>query len=137
MSAVQAQLDKADLSMWEAYGIAVAAVGFGLYTAWIMADFVPHWLVFSVVVVITAWRLLSIDDNSGRYAYGCYTMAALLVLSPLLLIAPGVLSAGDMGVSWWTMVWMEINLVLVVVFLIPAAVFAYLGARYDDRWEIA
>lgn len=112
-------------------GTIVGAVILGLYAAWIAADIVARWLVFLVVALVVGYVLLTKPTVRSQAVYGGYALAALIVLTPIFVIIPDVLSAGTYGVGATGMIFQIANLLLLVVFLIPAAIVAYAAYRLD------
>jgi len=110
-------------------GIALGGVVLGAYAMWITADLLPRALVFIFVAVGVAGMLYGREDGRARLVYAGYVFSGLLFLTPVMMILPRVLSAGAYGRGVFELVFVTMNLVLFVVFLIPAAIVAYLSYR--------
>lgn len=116
----------------DATTVAVAVGGglvLGLYASWMAADLVARWLVFLVVAVGAGYALFDQPDVRAQVAYGCYVLAGLLVLTPILMLFPDVLSGSEYGVGAVGMAAQLANLILLLVFGLLAAIVAYAGYR--------
>lgn len=126
--------------MSERYGAAVAGVEFeprhlsraavgslavGLYATWMAADLVGRWLVFPAVAVLAGALLYGRDGGHEQLVFVGYAFAVLLAVTPAFVVLPDVLADG------LTMLFMTANLLLVVLFALPAAAVAYVTYRVD------
>lgn len=130
MASPHERLRRARLLSWEAGAIFLAATAAGGYAGWIAADFAPRWLTVPVIAVITGWFLLG-QTGRQRLSFAYYAAAVLLLATPVLLVLPDVLASPALGVSAASMVLLEVNALLVLVFLIPGIALGYLGYRID------
>lgn len=109
--------------------VALGAVVLALYASWMAADLVARWLTIPLVVVIAGGLLYGRTSASDKLAFVGYALAALLALTPVLIILPDVL--GDFTESPVEMALTVSNLLLVVAFALLAALVAYLAYRID------
>lgn len=105
----------------------------GLYASWAAADVATRWLTFVVVTLVVGYRLAEQSTVRKQSVTAGYVLAALLAITPVLVVLPDVLSAGQYGVSGLDMVALRWNLYLFVLFAIPASVVAYLAYRLDGN----
>lgn len=110
-------------------GVAIGAVVVALYASWMAADLVARWLTIPVVVVIAGGLLYGRTSASDKLAVVGYMLAALLALTPVLIILPDVL--GDFTERPVEMAFTVSNVLLVVFFALLAALVAYLAYRVD------
>lgn len=110
-------------------GIVVASVLLGAYATWITADFLPRALTFIFVAVGVGGILYRRDEVREQLVYAGYVFSGFLFLTPVTMILPDAVSAGTYGVGVLELVFMTMNVVLVLVFAVPAAVVAYLSYR--------
>ncbi|MDZ7687350.1 MAG: hypothetical protein U5J64_01280 [Halobacteriales archaeon] len=118
----------------DARTVATAVVGglvLGAYAMWITADLLPRALTFIFVTLGVGGILYRRADGREQLVYAGYVLAGLLFLTPIMMILPDVLSAGTYGVSALSLVFVTVNIVLFVVFLILAAVVAFLSYRFS------
>ncbi|MDZ7731621.1 MAG: hypothetical protein U5K37_12970 [Natrialbaceae archaeon] len=78
-------------------GTVVGAVLLGLYAAWIAADLLARWLTFGIVAIGAGYVLFSKEEIRGQFVYAAYVFAGLLVLTPVFMVMPDVLSAEAYG----------------------------------------
>lgn len=112
--------------------VAATVVGglvLGLYASWMAADLVARWLVFLVVALGAGYALFDQPAVRAQVAYGCYVLAGLVLLTPVLMILPDVLSGSVYGVGAVGMAAQLANLILLAVFGLLAAIVAYVGYR--------
>ena len=113
-------------------GAVAASLLLGAYAAWITAAYVPRAVAFVFVAVGvggTLYRQKRRDDGGLGLAYAGYVLSGLLVLTPVMMVLPDAASAGEYGVGAFELVFMTMNVVLLFVFAVPAAVVAYLSYR--------
>lgn len=110
-------------------GVTLGAAVIALYASWMAADLVARWLTIPIVLVIAGSRLYGREGIGEKLAFVGYTLAALLALTPVLIILPDVL--GDFTESPAEMALTVSNALLVVVFVFLAATLAYLTYRID------
>ena len=114
--------------------LAVVVLGglvLGGYAMWITADVIPRALTFIFVSVGVAGMLYRREDGRERLAYAGYVLAGLLFLTPVMLMLPRALSAGEYGRSAFELVFMTTYIAVFVVFLVLAVVVAYLSYRFS------
>jgi len=110
-------------------GVVLGGLLLGAYAMWITADLLPRALTFIFVAVGVGGMLYRREDGREQLVYAGYVLAGLLFLTPIMMILPDVLAAGTFGVSALSLVFVTVNIVLFVVFLILAVVVAYLSYR--------
>lgn len=121
----------ADLDAGHLAGVAVGAVLLGAYAAWIAADLLARPLAFLVVAAGAGYVLAGKPDRRSQAVYAGYVLAGLLLLTPVLMVLPDALSGGTYGPGALGMVLLVGNLLLLVLFAIPATVVAYVAYRLD------
>lgn len=107
------------------------AVPLALYATWIAADLLARWFVFPVVAVGAGYALSVRPTVREQASYACYALAGLLAVTPVFVVLPDVLSAGEYGTSTSSLLFTLGNLFLVVLFALLAALVAYVGYRVD------
>jgi hypothetical protein len=112
-------------------GTAVGSLVLGLFAAWIAADLLPRLLTFLAVAGATGYRLFATAAVRRQAAIACKVLAGLLVVTPLFVVLPDVLSADTYGVSAMSMVVSIANLLLFVPFALAAAIVAYVAYRLE------
>lgn len=128
MSDRASALVRVDLEPGHLARTVLGALALALYAAWMAADILPRWLSIPFVAVIGGYLLVDRDPH-GQVVYLGYAFGALLVLTPILMILPDV--RGDFGEAAATMAFMTANLLLLVLFLIPAVLVVYATYRFD------
>lgn len=114
--------------------IAVTVVGAtiaALYAAWALADLLPRWVSGGVIGLVVAITLLGQPSLAKQVGTLGYTLAVLLVLTPLLMLAPDLLTAEALGVGYGELLFMVSHAILLVIFAVPAGVLAYLAYRVE------
>jgi len=112
-----------------AFGVVFGGLLLGAYATWITADILPHALTFIFVGVGVGGTLYRREDIREQLVYAGYVLAGLLFLTPVMMILPDLISAGVYGVGAFELLFMTMNLVLFVVFAVPAALVAFLSYR--------
>lgn len=128
MVELAASLD--DLADEEPRTIAASVAGavlLGIYASWMFADLLPRWLVFGVTLLAGGYGLLAFDARSERLRAGLYAFAALLLSTPVVLVLPDALYADEFGVSAVSLVFTTVNVLLLVVFAVLAAIVGGVG----------
>ena len=121
-------LDSIETDPWHLSRAGLGALGVAVYATWMAADVLARWLTFPVVAVLAGFLLVDRDAHEQLVFLG-YAFAGLFVLTPVLMVLPDAL--GEFGEGATTMVFMTANLLLVVLFAVPAAVLAYVTYRLD------
>jgi len=103
----------------------------GSYASWIAADVLPRVLAFIVAAVAIGYLLFTTHGRRRQAAVGCYVLAGLLVLTPVCVVLPDVLSASVYEVSAASMVFTIANLLLFVPFAVAATIVTYVAYRLD------
>lgn len=102
----------------------------GLYASWMVADFGVRFPAFLVTAVALGYLLYGQATRRTVLAGGLYSLAGLLVLTPVVYELSFVAESGRPGVgSPWQHVLSTADLLLVVVFLVLAAVPALVAYR--------
>lgn len=118
-----------DLDAGHVAAILAGAILLALYATWVTADLLARWLVFPLVALAAGYALSRRPTTRGKAIYVCTVLAGLLVLTPVFVLLPDVLSAGEYGVSPSSMVFTAGALFLVILYGIPAAIVGYVGYR--------
>lgn len=121
-------LDSIETDPWHLSRVGLGTLGVAVYATWMAADVLARWLTFPVVAVLAGFLLVDRDAHEQLVFLG-YAFAGLFVLTPVLMVLPDAL--GEFGEGATTMVFMTANLLLVVLFAVPAAVLAYVTYRLD------
>ena len=119
-----------DIGPRHALGAVIGAVVVALYASWMVADLAGRWLTFPLVAIIAGYFLLQRTDAGDKIVFVGYAIAGLLAVTPLAFIIPDVIADYDGG-SLSTFVFGTANVLLVVVFVIPAVIVAYATYRFD------
>lgn len=110
-------------------GLAAGAVVVSLYATWMVADIVARWLAFPVTVLVTGYLLYGREGSHEKAVFVGYALAALLAVTPVAMILPDVL--WEFTENPTAMALTVSNVILFVLFLLPAAVVAYTTYRFD------
>jgi hypothetical protein len=129
MSETQSRLADADIEPRHVSGVVVGAVVLALYTSWMAADIVSRLVVFPIVALVAGYLLYKREEPGRKAVYVGYSLAKLLVITPFVMILPDI--TGDFTAGAAEMGLTMANLILVVLFLLPAAGVAYVTYRYD------
>jgi hypothetical protein len=111
-------------------GVLVGAFLLGLYAAWMAADLVARWFIFVAVALIAGYILYDRREPRSKTVFVGYSLAGLLALTPVFFVLPDVF--GDFtGASDTTFVFGLGNLFLVILFIVPSIIVAYVTFRYS------
>ena len=130
-------LDRFGITHRHTAGTTAIAVAFalvcGLYASWLLADFGLRWL--ALVVALGGGALFyTCSTRAGVFAAGCYGLAVLVALTPVMLDLAFVAVAGGYGItSPWPFVLSLADLVFVAVFVVLALVLAGIGVVVGRR----
>lgn len=120
-----------DLDPRHLLGVVLGALVLGGFAAWMAADLVGRWLSFPVVAVLAGVLLFGKESRHEQVVFVGYTIAGLLVLTPVFMILPDALSGSAYGPGAAGLVFMLANAILFLLFGTLAAVVAYATYRYD------
>lgn len=120
-------VDLDDIEPRHAAGVIVGAVVLAFYASWMAADIVGRWLMFPVVAILTGYFLFLREEPGDKGVFFGYSLAAMLVLTPILMVIPDI--TGDFVGS--PPIFALSNLLMLVLFLIPAGIVAYVTYRYS------
>lgn len=129
--AERSPVGETDLEPTRVAGAVLGATLLGMYAAWIAADFLARPLTFLVVAGGAGYVLAGKPDARSQAVYGGYVLAGLLVLTPILMVLPDVLSGSTYGPGALGMALLVGNVLLFVLFAIPAVAVAYVAYRLD------
>ena len=117
------------ISPGHAGGVVGGALVVSLYATWMAADLVARWLLFPVVAVIAGYLLHLRRTNREQVVFVGYTLAGLLVLTPVVMVLPDAVAGFDVGSA--TMVFVAANALLFLLFALLAALVAAVTVRLD------
>lgn len=117
----------ADLDPRHVAGVVVGALVLALYASWMAADIVGRWLIFPVVALLTGYYLYLRDEPGDKGVFFGYSLAGMMVLTPILMVVPDLTGSFEGGTPAIGLA----NVVILVIFLIPAAIVAYVTYRYS------
>jgi len=129
MSETQAGVVDADVEPRHLLGVVAGAAVLALYASWMAADLVGRWLVFPVTAVVAGYLLYGREESGNKAVFVGYGLAAMLAVTPVVMILPDVLGEFTEGPA--AMALTVSNLLLVVLFLLPATALAYVTYRFD------
>ena len=121
--------DRTLISPGHAGRVVVGALVVSLYATWMAADLVGRWLLFPVVAVVAGYLLHQRDTSREQLVFVGYTLAGLLVVTPVVVVLPDAVAGFDVGAT--TMLFMTSNALLFVLFALLAAVVAAVTFRLD------
>lgn len=120
-------IDVDDLDPRHVAGVVVGAFGLAFYASWMAADLVGRWLLFPVVALITGYYLYIREEPGDKGVFFGYSLAAMMVLTPILMVIPDIIGDFVGSPAWAGMA----SLVIFILFLIPAGIVAYVTFRYS------
>lgn len=121
----------ADVTLEHAAGIAIGGLVLAGYASWMAADIVARWLVFVVALVAGGYLLSTRETTRSKIVYTIYALAVFVAVTPVMIVLPDVLSASTYGVGALDFAFMTVHGLLVLLFVILAALVAYVGYRVD------
>lgn len=129
MSETQFRVGGVDIEPRHAAGVALGAAVIAFYTAWMAADVVSRVVVFPIVALAAGFVLSRQTEPGQKSVYVGYTLSKLLVLTPFVFVLPDV--SGDFTAGAAELALTVSNLILFVLFLLPAGLLAYITYRAD------
>lgn len=129
MSETQPEVADAGVDSRHIAGVVIGAVVLALYASWMAADLVARWLTLPATAVVAGYLLSGRENGGAKTVFVGYALAAMLAVTPVVMILPDVL--GEFTEGPVAMGLTAANLLLVVLFFLPAAVLAYATYRLD------
>ncbi len=120
---------RARISPGHVGGVVLGALAVSLYATWMAADLVGRWLLFPVVAVVAGYLLHQRETGREQLVFVGYTLAGLLVVTPVVVVLPDAVAGFDVGAT--TMLFMTSNALLFVLFALLAGVVAAVTFRLD------
>ena len=106
----------------------IASVLLGWYAAWLAAGILPRLLVFPPAAVLVGIGVYRQPDARGVVASIFYALGALVVLTPVAIELPVLLTADMPGVtSPWARIITMTNLKIFLGFALVGAIFGAIG----------
>jgi len=106
----------------------IASVLLGWYAAWLAAGILPRLLVFPPAAVVVGVGVYRQPDARGVVASIFYALGALVVLTPVAIELPVLLTADMPGVtSPWARIVTMTNLKLILGFALVGAILGAIG----------
>ena len=121
--------DRTLISPGHAGRVGGGALVVSLYATWMAADLVGRWLLFPIVALMAGYLLHQRETGREQVVFVGYTLAGLLVLTPVIMVLPD--GFAGFGVGSATMLFMAANALLFLLFALLAAVVAVVTFRLD------
>ncbi len=106
--------------------VGLLSIILSLYAAWILADLIPRWFVFIVVMAIGVYLLYSQKTLRGIISNALYLLAGLFVLTPVGFFLPPLANADKIPGGHRLLIDI-VTLALFIIFIVLALIVGGVG----------